>query len=387
MTQSSSLRGKYAIVGVGEPEVINRVPDKTELAFGTDALLRAAADAGISVKDIDGWFVPGNPSPNQAGEYLGVFPSYADGGGVGAVSPIAMVGHAVAALNAGLCTVAAVMHTQLSRSGGGGGGGGGNAAATPAGQYITPYGVQGEYARHGFVANRYNQVYGTKMEGFAELAVSTRKWAQLHPRAAYRDPMTVEDVMNSRVVSWPMTMPMVCPVMDNAAAIIITTAERARDMKKTPAYVLGFSQQFEFTIDFKEDLLDWEMIRKSREVVFPMAGISHGDVDIMQTHDCFIPVPILELEGLGFCEKGEGLDFVANGRTAPGGEFPLNTNGGGLSYSHSGSFGLASIADTIEQLRGESGERQISNAKTGLITGSGGGFSTNVSLVLTTNQP
>lgn len=382
MSAGTITRGEFAIVGVGEPDTQNRVPEKTELSMGTEALLKATDDAGISIKDIDGWFVPGGPSPNQAGEYVGVFPSYADGGNVGAVSPIAMVGHAMAAINAGYCSIAAVLHTQLSRSGPRGGGGG-DTSSTIGGQFIAPYGIEGEYSRHGMVANRYNQTYGTEMSGFAELAVSNRKWAQLHPRAAYTDPMTVEDVLNARILSWPITLPMVCPVLDNASAIIITSADRAKDMNKNPISILGFTQEFEMSIDFKEDLLDWEMIRKSGEKLFPMAGVSHNDIDLVQTHDCFIPVPILEIEGLGFCEKGEGLAFVADGRTAPGGDFPMNTNGGGLSYSHSGSFGLASICDTVEQLRGESGPRQITDANIGLVTGSGGGFTTNTSIILT----
>jgi acetyl-CoA acetyltransferase len=299
-----------------------------------------------------------------------------------------MVEHAITAMEAGMCTVAIVVQANSVRSGVG------TAKARPpdatqtnAGQFLTPFGVSGEFVRHGMVANRYIKEFGGKMENFAEIAVSIRKWATLSPKAAFRDPITVEDVMNSAMISNPMTILMCCPRLDYAGAFIVTSAERAKDMAKKPVYVLGTSQAFEKSIDYKDDLVRWQSIRRAAPRVWEMSGVKPSDIQVLQTHDCFIPVPVLEVEGLGFCKDGEGLSFLSGGRTVPGGQLPMNTNGGGLSYNHAGTFGIASVVETVQQLRGESpAEKQVQGAKVGMIAASGGNFTIHTDVIMSSEQ-
>ncbi len=388
MLDRRDLRGKFAIVGVGEPAVINTVRDKSEHQMAAESVINAANEAGISIKDIDGVFMCGGPTPNDLQTYMGIFPSYADSGGIGAASPIAMVEHAISALAAGMCRIAVVVQGNSPRSqiGLARAGRGGDSSATFAGQWLTPYGLTGEFCRHGFVANLYNKTYGTTMMGFAEIAAQTRAWATMSPKAAFRDPITAEDVLNSEMISDPMTILMCCPRLDYAGAFIITSAERAQSLKKKPVYILGTSQAFEKNIDNKDDMLRWKNIRRAAPRLWAMAGVQPRDIQIAQTHDCFIPVPVLELEGLGFCADGEGLDFLAHGRSGPGGRFPMNTNGGGLSYNHAGTFGIASIIENTVQLRGEAPkEKQVKGAQIGIVAGSGGGFTIHTDVVMSTD--
>ncbi len=387
MMTRKDLRGKYAIVGIGEPANINWVPDRTELMLAAEATLLAVKDASLGIKDIDGVFCEGEMTQNVFQEYTGIYPLHAETGGRGAPGPIGHVEHAIAAMEAGLCSVALVVQGTLARGGGGSplaASLAGAQRATAFGQFLLPYGMSGEFVRHAMIARRYNHDYGTRMEDFAELAVSTRKWAALAPRAAFKDPITVEDVMTSMMISDPITILMCCPRLDYGGAFIITSAERARDLKQKPVYVLGTAETYEATIDFKDNLMVWGMVQRAGKRAFDMAGVTHKDINVMQTHDGFIPLPILELEGLGFCKPGEGLAFVAKGRTAPGGAFPMNTNGGGLSYNHVGTFGIASINETVEQLRGQAGPRQIHGAKVGMVAASAGAFSSHVDVIVST---
>ncbi len=387
MANRRDLRGKYAIVGIGEPSVINTVRDKTELSIGAEATLNAAKDAGISIKDIDGMFMTGAPTPNVFQEYTGIFPSYSDSGGIGAPSPIGMVEHAISALEAGMCTIALVVQANSTRSQVGvAKTRGGDVSATTGGQFLNPHGMSGEFVRHGMVANRYFKEFGGSARGFAEIAAQTRAWAVKSPKAAFRDAITAEDVLNSEMISDPMTILMCCPRLDYAGAFIVTSAERAKNMKQKPIYILGTAQAFEKSIDNKDDIIRWKNIRRAAPRLWGMSGINPKDIQILQTHDCFIPVPVLEVEGLGLCAEGEGLDFLAHGNTGPGGRLPMNTNGGGLSYNHAGTFGIASINETVEQLRGESpADKQVKGAQIGLVAGSGGNFTIHTDVVLSTD--
>jgi acetyl-CoA acetyltransferase len=330
----------------------------------------------------------GAATPNVFQEYTGIFPSYSDSGGIGRTSPIAMVEHAITAMEAGMCSVAVVVQATSTRSMVGvAKPGRSDDSQTNAGQFLSPYGLAGEYTRHAMLTTRYLHTYGKTMQGFADLASSTRKWATLSPKAAFRDPISPEDVLSSEMISYPLTILMCCPRLDYAGAFIVTSAERAKDMKKKPVYVLGTAQAFEKSIDYKDDLIRWQNVRRASPRLWDMAGIKPKDIDIAQTHDAFIPVPVMELEGLGFCKDGEGLDFVSGGRTAPGGAFPMNTNGGGLSFNHAGEFGCASIIETVEQLRGESlPAKQVKGAKTGLVAGSSGNFTIHTDVIISTEQ-
>jgi len=227
--------------------------------------------------------------------------------------------------------------------------------------------------------------FGTASEQLAEVAVATRKWAALNPRALMRDPLTVEDVLASRMISWPLHLLDCCLVTDAGGAVVVTSAERARDLAKRPVYVLGTGEaSTHVMVSQMPDFARWDAARLSGERAFAMAGVAPADVDVAMLYDAFTIVPIMALEALGFCQPGEGGPFVAGQRTAPGGDFPMNTNGGGLSYTHTGMYGIFTLIEAVRQLRGECGARQVPDCRLAICHGLGGMFSAAATLVAST---
>ena len=203
--------------------------------------------------------------------------------------------------------------------------------------------------------------------------MATRKWAKMHPKALMKADMTIEDVLNSRMVCWPYTLFMCCLVTDAGGALVLTRADRARSLRKPPVYVLGTGESTEhWMISQIADATTSAAARKSGRAAFEMAGVTHKDINVAELYDAFAFTPILALEDLGFVKPGEGGPFVQEQRTAPGGSFPMNTNGGGLSYTHSGQYGMYTLIELTRQLRGECGERQVKGARVGIAHGPGG---------------
>jgi len=218
--------------------------------------------------------------------------------------------------------------------------------------------------------------YGTTHEQLGEIAIATRKWAQMNPKALMRDPMTMDDYMSSRWISYPFHLLDCCLVTDAGGAIVVTTAERAKDCKKEPILVLGFGEGHDHGMISAMPSLTSLIARDTGKRAFEMAGVTHNDIDIVEVYDSFTYTVLLTLEDLGFCKKGEGGAFVSGQRTAPGGDFPLNTHGGGLSYSHPGMYGVFTVIEAVRQLRHEyTGDRQVKDAKIGLAHGTGGSLS------------
>jgi acetyl-CoA acetyltransferase len=225
--------------------------------------------------------------------------------------------------------------------------------------------------------------YGTTSEQLAEVAVATRKWAALNPRAFLRDPITVDDVLSSRLICWPFHLLDCCLVTDGGGAVIVTSAERARDLRQQPVYVLGTGECVTHQmVSQMPSFASWDAARVSGERAFAMAEVRPEDVDVAQLYDAFTIVPILALEALGFCKSGEGGPFVSGQRTAPGGAFPMNTNGGGLSYTHTGMYGIFTIIEAVRQLRNECGPRQVQDARIALCHGAGGQWSAAATMIL-----
>ena len=248
--------------------------------------------------------------------------------------------------------------------------------------------LHAEAARNALAAARHMHEFGTTSEQLAEVAVATRRWAQLNPRALMRDPLTIEDVLASRLISWPLHLLDCCLVTDAGGAVVVTSAERARDCPKRPVYVLGAGEaSTHVMVSQMPDFARWEAARMAGERAFAMAGVTYADVDVAQVYDAFTIVPIMALEALGFCKEGEGGAFVAGQRTAPGGDFPMNTNGGGLSYTHSGMYGMFTLVEAVRQLRGECGPRQVAGARIALCHGLGGMFSAAATLIAGTEVP
>jgi acetyl-CoA acetyltransferase len=245
-----------------------------------------------------------------------------------------------------------------------------------------PFGALYPISSYALAARRHMAQYGTTSEQLAEVAVAARQWAMKNPKATMRDPITIQDVLNSPMVSSPLHRLDCCLITDGGGAIVLTSAERAHSLKQKPVYLWGAGEShFHRSISSMPDLTQ-TAAKLSGEAAFKMAGVTHSDVDLVMLYDAFTINVILFLEDLGFCPKGEGGAFVSNGRIAPGGELAVNTNGGGLSYCHPGMFGIFLIVEAVRQLRGEAGERQLSKCDIALVHGNGGTLSSQATAIL-----
>ena len=375
-----ALRNAACIVGVDESDEIGNLPHKSQLTLHLEAVANAVRDAGLRISDVDGIFTAGQHSPALLGEALGITPRYVDGTSVGGCSFIIEVGHAVAALHHGLCDVAVVSHGESGRSGVG---------VSPrrdtslTGQYEAPFGFGGAPTFFGMLTTRHMHVYGTTLEQWAQVAVSTRRWAMLNPKALRREPLTVADVLASRPVVYPFNVLNICLVTDAGGAVVLTRADRARDCAKTPVYVRGVGEGTEHVmVTQMRDLTFSEATRLAGDKAFRMAGVGPRDFDHVMLYDAFTSGPPLMLESLGLARRGEGVHCFAEGRATPGGSLPINTNGGGLSYTHSGMYGIFPIIEATRQLRGECGARQVPGVRLSLVNGMGGMLSAAGTLVL-----
>jgi acetyl-CoA acetyltransferase len=372
------------IAGVAETP-LGEVHGHTELSMVAVAAREALAEAGLTLRDVDGIFAHrmGEEGTVRVGEYLGIQPRYADSTDLGGASFEAYVHHALLAVAAGRCDVALVAYASRQRS---------RRSRRVAGaeldpesitaQFEQPYGLPFPLGHYALVAARHMHEYGTTSDQLAEVAVAARAWAQRNPKAWRREPLTVADVLDSALVCDPLHKLDCCLVTDGGGALVITGAERARDAAKPAIRVLGAGESHtQWHISQGGDLTVSPGAVSAREA-FGMAGIVPADVDVLEPYDSFTITVILALEDLGFCAKGEGGRFVENGRLAPGGELPAMTSGGGLSYNHPGAFGLLLLVEAVRQLRGEAGERQVPDARIAVAHGSGGLLSTASTVVL-----
>ena len=379
-----------AIVGVAESDEMGTVPNKSSLQHHAEAAHNALEDAGLSKSDVDGVLTAGFSTLATA-EYLGIHPGFTDNTSVGGSSFVIHVAPAIAAIRAGYCEVALITHGQAGRSTRGRVPGDPN---QPVAQYEAPYGMIGPPINYSMACSRYMHLYGEDKtrQGMAEIAVATRKWANLNPKAVMHDtPMTFDEYHDSRWVSWPFHLPDCCLVTDSGAAIIVTTAERARSCRKEPVWVLGASEGHDHNLISQMPSLTSTWARESGPKSLQQAGLKHDDMDLTMIYDSFTYTVMVTLESLGYCGPGEAADFVANQRTAPGGDFSLNTNGGGLSYTHPGMYGSFLLVEAVRQMRGECGDRQVhkkgdssQNPATSLVNGTGGSLSSTGTVILAT---
>ncbi len=381
------MRGRVAIVGAAESDEVGRLPGKSALMLHAEAAHNALADAGLGAKDVDAVLSTGRQTANDVPEYLGIRPRYLDNTQMGGCSFIAHLQHALCIVEAGVAEVVLITHGESGASRVGMGGGDRFAPDTPPGQFEMPFGIGGPPTRYALAQARHMHEYGTTREQVAEVAVSTRKWAQRNPRALMRDPITVDDVLSSRAIAWPIHLLDCCVVTDGGGALVVTSADRAKDLRRKPVWVLGTGEATCHSIISQMPRFHvWDAAVMAGERAWAMSGAKPSDVDLAMLYDAFTIVPILALEALGFCKPGEGGAFVANGRTAPGGALPMNTNGGGLSYTHTGMYGMFLLVEAVRQLRGECGERQVAGAKTAVCHGTGGILSASATAILSTER-
>jgi len=377
---STVKRGSVAIVGAAESDLGAVAALMSPIDLMAQGVHRALADAGLSLKDVDGVFSAtsqARTSVMSLVEYLGLPNVYVDSTIVGGSSFEIHVAHAHAALEAGLCTVAVIAYGSTQRTIGRRA-----SSAREFNPYETPFRPFLPATAYAMAANRHMHEFGTTREQMAEVAVAARDWALLNPVAWEKKPLTIADVLNARPISDPFTVRDICLVTDGGGAIVMTTAERAKGMKQKPVYVLGCGQSITHaSITSMPDLTRTGAIESGAQA-YRAAGMQPSDIDVLALYDAFTINTILFLEDLGFCPKGEGGRFVEGGRIGPKGDLAVNTNGGGLSYCHPGMYGLFLLIEAVRQLRGECGERQVSEADAAIVHGNGGVLSAQATVIL-----
>ena len=364
---------KAAIVGVHEYP-LRRATGATTQQIQMECAKSALEDAGLKKDDVDAYFTAGMSIDDimVTAEYLGIRPTYVDSTYLGGPSFISHLGHAAMAIAAGVCKVALITYgsTALSEMFSIGTGGPGHEPKGP-NSFAFPYGqtVVGCYA---LAAQRHAYQFGSTDAQRAEISVATRKWASLNPEAMYRKPLTINDVLNSRIISSPLRFLECCVISDGGGAVVVTSSDRARNLRRKPVYLLGWGEALNHgtVMSQMRDFTD-NGASISGGKAFEMASVKPEDIDIAQIYDSFTITVMLSLEGLGFCPKGEGGHFVSGQRSAPGGDFPMNTDGGGLSSNHPGMRGIFLIIEAVRQLRGECAARQVPDVKLALAHGTG----------------
>ena len=389
-----SLRYKAAIVGASETTELGSIPDKTAFQLHVDASVNAINDCGIDKNEIDG--IATTMSPAALAHYLGIIPKWIDNTQVGGTSFLVHVRHAAAAIASGLCETVLVAMAESGRNRVGEQTGrigdvasmsGGRRDSSFPGQFESIYGVAGPTTQFGMGVLRYMKETGLTHEQLASVPVAQRKWANKVPRAMYRDIITIEDVFNSRMICYPFHLLECCLVTDGGGALIITSAERAKDFPTKPVYIMGTGESVESpVVSQMYDLTTSAAFKTSSKKAFEEAGVTQDDVDHLMVYDAFAHLPIYGLEDLGFVKRGEAGSFIEEGNTSPGGKLPMNTNGGGLSYTHSGMYGMYAIQESVRQVRGEAAH-QVDGVKTSFCQGVGGMFMAAGSLVFTNEGP
>jgi acetyl-CoA acetyltransferase len=378
----TTLRGKAAIVGVTDAVSPTGELDLTGRALEAQMVKEALDDAGLTLSEIDG--VCHHGGSIQFAEFLGIHPRFTDSTMTGGSVFEVYLEHAASAITAGVAECVLVVFAQTPRASrtaakrrGGSGDGprrGGPpmlGGPDPRAEWEAPYGLQGPVGAYALAASRHMALYGTTSEQLATIAVKTREWAALNPRAKYRDPLTVDEVLASDMISSPLHKLDCCLVTDGAGAFVVTSAERARTLRKPPVYILGAATAHDHMMISQMPDLTTTPGAMSGPRAFEMAGIKPTDVDVLMGYDSFTITQLLHFEDLGFCAKGEGGQFVEATNIGPGGEVATNTNGGGLSYTHPGMYGMFLVVEAVRQLRGECGDRQVPHADIAVAHGSG----------------
>lgn len=371
-------RGAAAIVGVGHSR-LGSAPGFTAMELLAEAAQRAVDDAGLNLSEIDGLcagtFYHFWPTLSAA-EYLRIQPTWSNADMVGGSSFMSHVQQASLAIEAGLCRNVLIAYGSDARS-----------RRDPVGLIELPWTEKLSapaipLTGYALAASRHMHEFGTTRAQLAEVAVAARKWAQLNPLATLRNDLTIEEILAAPQIASPLTKFDCCLVSDGAAAIVLTAADVARARGCKPVYVLGTGSAHTHREISQMPSLTTTAAVQSGRAAFAAAGLGPADVDVAQLYDAFTINPILFLEDLGFCAKGEGGAFVQDGGIAPGGRLPVNTSGGGLSFVHPGAFGLFCLIESVLQLRGDAGLRQVTGAEVAVAHGNGGTLSHQSTVVL-----
>lgn len=381
---TSTSRGEIAILGTGLAGM-GHAGGATEQEIIAQAASAAIERSGLRKSDIDGIITSSLTSPwwvMRMAEYLGIRPRFSDSTMFGGSAFIADLKIAQMAIAAGECENVLICYGSTPRSVPSSSRLNQMRAELDPQPYEHPYKAFNPVSSYSLAAARHMYEYGTTRQQLAEVAVAARKWAQLNPDAFVKKPLTVDEVINAKMISDPLTVLDCCLVTDGAGAIVVTSSQRAKSLHRKPIYVLGSGfAHWHRQISCMEDLTITPAVESGRKA-FDQAGLTPADVDVVELYDAFTINPILFLEDLGFCKKGEGGAFIEGGRIEPGGEFPMNTNGGGLSCVHPGMYSIFLIIEAVTQLRAEAHARQVHGAEVALVHGNGGVLSSQATAIL-----
>ena len=381
--------GNVAVIGAAETTGLGVLPELSMIQLHAEAARNALADAGLTTADIDG-VATGGPMPMEVSHYLGITPAWVDGTMVGGCSFMLHVRHAAAAIASGAATTVLITHGESGRSRVGMSRYAVRAPDTVSGQFEVPYGALMPFATFTVPALRFLHERGMSRTDLAEVVVAQRQWAAGNPRAFRRKPVTVDEVLNdSPPVAYPFTRDMCCVVTDGGGALVLTSAERAADLPggSRAVYLLGSGEAVGSPVMSQMAEVDsFAGFRSSSAAAFRSADLTPGDIDHLMCYDAFAHVPLFMLEDMGFVGRGESGAFIASGATRPGGSLPMNTNGGGLAYTHTGMYSMFAMQEAIRQLRGEAAV-QVPGVRTSFVQGVGMYFAASASLIFASEQP
>ncbi len=385
---------KPCIVGVADAKINNRGlvdEDSSVLSVQKECAKEALKNSGLKFSDIDGLAVaglwgmpgPGIMQPNVLTEYLGInYPKWLDGTNTGGSAFIFHLHHAYYAIKNNICNNVLILYGSTQKSNKER-----NFLDRPAilsSQFDMIAGLPSPVGAYALAAQRHMYQFGSNRETLAEIAVATRQWAQMNPNAFKKDNLSIQDVIDSPQICSPLSKLDCCLVTDGGGAIVLSNTDRIDDFKNTPIYIKGIGETSSHSsINYMEDMSKLDVAVKSSQDAYKMAKISSKDIDFAMIYDSFTITVLMSLEALGFCKIGEGKDFVKNGNLGPKGSFPINTNGGGLSYCHPGMYSIFTIIEACRQLWGQCNERQLRKKLTNVLChGTGGVLSSGATTIL-----
>ena len=371
-------RGRTAIVAA-QTHGIGESPGMTSMDLAVSASLKALGSVGLTPGDVDALFV-GTPDDYLSGltlaQYLVISPKITDNNRTGGSASLTHAIWAALALTTGQCDVALITYGSNQRTATG-------KLVSAMGQppLEAPFGMARPVGAYALAASRYRYQYGLEREQLGAVALAAREWASHNPEAFMRDPLDMQGYLASRMVSDPLCVRDCCLVTDGAAAVVMVRGDRARDLVSRPAYLLGGA-----AATLHRDITSMPDLTRTAAALsgpraFAQAGLRPADVNVAELYDAFTINPLLFLEDLGFCAKGEGAAFVQNGAIAPGGVLPVNTNGGGLSCVHPGMYGLFTMVEASRQLMGTAPGLQVPGVEIALAHGNGGELSSQATLL------
>ncbi len=381
------MKTKTTISGVYDT-AIGELPNETCMSIHAKAAQGALDNAGLAKIDIDGalcaysFTEPHNMLNSVFCEYMGIQPAFSASVSVGGATACVMIMQAAALVESGMCKHVLVVTGDNRVTGMPPGGAIATLAQFGHPQFEQPYGMTIP-AAYGLVARRYLHETGATLEHLAAIAVTTRRHAGRHPNAHKKDPITLDDVANSRVIASPLRLLDCCLISDGGAAVIVSGSDGSRDGPNEPVALLGTGQGHTHEHIFAAPSLTEFGCHNSAHQALSRAGLKPADIDVAEIYDSFTITLLIELESMGFFQKGEAGDAIANGALDLGGILPCNTHGGLLSYGAAGAAGgMFHVVEAVRQLRGQAGDRQVTAAETAFVHGDGGVLSAHCSLVL-----